>query len=93
MHANCDCYDMITNAAYDELNKFFSASGMPIASSHYWNNIHGNNAEEAIQDIKGLQTIRVLARNMSFLMKSFSLGKEKYGIPKKEEEVMTNFIR
>lgn len=48
MHANCDCYDMITNAAYDELNKFFSASGMPIASSHYWNNIHGNNAEEAI---------------------------------------------
>lgn len=81
------------SSTFDELNKYFSASGMPIVSSQYWNSLHGNNAGEAIQDIEGLQTMRVLARNMSFLIKSIQLGKEKYKAPKKEDGIMTNFIR
>lgn len=81
------------SSTFDELNKYFSASGMPIVSSQYWNSLHGNNAEEAIRDLEGLQTMRVLAHNMSFLIKSIKLGKERYKLPKKEEEIMTNFIR
>jgi multimeric flavodoxin WrbA len=83
-----------TTAAFDELNKFFTISGMPVASSQYWNNIHGRNAGEAAGDAEGLQTMRTLARNMSFLIKSIALGKEKYGLPEKEETLQrTNFIR
>lgn len=81
------------SATFDELNKYFTISGMPVASSQYWNSIHGNNAEEAAQDLEGLQTMRTLARNMSFLIKSIALGKEKYGLPEKEQKVATNFIR
>lgn len=81
------------SATFDELNKYFTISGMPVASGQYWNSIHGNNAEEAGQDLEGLQTMRTLARNMSFLMKSIELGKEKYGLPEKEPRVATNFIR
>ena len=81
------------SAAFDELNKYFTISGMPIASSQYWNSIHGRTQGEASQDAEGLQTMRVLARNMAFLMKSIALGKEKYGLPKKEERVSTHFIR
>ena len=66
---------------------------MPVASSQYWNSIHGNNADEAQQDLEGLQIMRTLARNMSFLMKSIQLGKEAYGLPEKEPRVGTNFIR
>ena len=80
------------SATYDELNKYFTISGMPVASSQYWNSVHGGAPGEALQDEEGLQTMRVLARNMSFLMKSIALGKEKYGLPKKEDRVWTNFI-
>jgi multimeric flavodoxin WrbA len=83
-----------TTATFDQLNKFFTISGMPVASSQYWNNIHGRSAGEAEGDAEGLQTMRTLARNMSFLMKSIALGKEKYGLPQKEETAQrTNFIR
>ncbi len=81
------------SATFDELNKYFTISGMPVASGQYWNSIHGNNAGEAAQDGEGLQIMRTLARNMSFLIKSISLGREKYGLPKTEERVSTNFIR
>ena len=81
------------SATFDELNKFFTISGMPVASSRYWNSIHGRQEGEAARDEEGLLTMRVLARNMSFLMKSIALGKEKYGLPEKEAVTMTNFIR
>ena len=72
------------SATFDELNKYFTISGMPVVSSQYWNSVHGNNAEEAVQDEEGLQVVRTLARNMSFLMKSIALGKEQFGLPEKE---------
>lgn len=81
------------SATFDELNKYFTISGMPVASSQYWNSIHGREIGEAAQDEEGLQTMRVLARNMTFLMKSIALGKEKYGLPEKEAFRRTNFIR
>lgn len=81
------------SATFDELNKYFTISGMPVASGQYWNSIHGNSAQEAAQDLEGLQIMRTLAGNMSFLMKSIQLGKEAYGLPEKEERVSTNFIR
>ena len=80
-------------ATYDELNKFFGIAGMPIASGQYWNGIHGAAPGEAEQDVEGLQMMRTLAHNMSFLMKSIALGKEKYGIPEKEPFARMNFIR
>lgn len=80
-------------ATYDELNKFFAICGMPIASGQYWNGIHGRTPGEAKEDGEGLQMMRTLARNMSFLIKSIALGKKEYGLPEKEESVRTNFIR
>lgn len=80
------------SATFDELNKFFTISGMPVASSQYWNSVHGRDKGEAAQDAEGLQTMRTLARNMTFLMKSIALGKEAYGLPQKEAPVRTNFI-
>lgn len=80
-------------ATFDEVNKYFTISGMPIASGQYWNGIHGNNAAEAAQDAEGLQQMRTLARNMVFLMRSIALGKEAYGLPEKERFQRTNFIR
>lgn len=80
-------------STFDGLNKFFTISGMPIASSRYWNNIHGMHEGEADQDEEGKQTMRALARNMAFLMKSIALGKEKYGLPRQEEPTWTHFIR
>lgn len=80
-------------ATFDEINKYFTISQMPVVSSQYWNMVHGNNAEEVKQDLEGLQTMRTLGRNMAFLIKSIHLGKEKYGLPEKEESVHTNFIR
>lgn len=82
-----------TTAAFDELNKFFTISGMPVASSRYWNNLHGSRPGEAEQDREGIYVVRTLARNMAFLMKSIALGKEKYGLPEKFEREATNFIR
>jgi len=81
------------SATFDELNKYFLISNMPVASSQYWNSVHGREAGEAAQDAEGLQTMRVLARNMAFLMKGISLAKEKYGMPEKEEWQPTHFIR
>ena len=81
------------SATFDELNKYFTISGMPVASSQYWNSIHGREKGEASEDLEGLQTMRTLARNMTFLMKSIALGKEKYGLPEKEEWQPTHFIR
>ena len=81
------------SATYDEMNKFFGISGMPIASSQYWNSVHGGAPGQAAQDAEGMQTMRTLARNMAFLMKAIALGKEKYGLPEKEPHAWTNFIR
>ncbi len=81
------------SATFDELNKYFTISGMPIASSQYWNSVHGRTPGEAAQDAEGLQTMRTLARNMTFLMKSIALGKEAYGLPATEPRVSTHFIR
>ena len=81
------------SATFDELNKFFTISGMPVASSQYWNSVHGREPGQAAQDAEGLQTMRTLARNMTFLMRSIQLGKEKYGLPEQEPPQRTNFIR
>jgi len=81
------------SATYDEMNKFFGISGMPIASGQYWNSLHGSAPGEAEQDTEGMQGMRTLARNMAFLMKSIALGREAYGIPEKERTTFTNFIR
>jgi multimeric flavodoxin WrbA len=81
------------SATFDQLNKYFTISGMPIASSQYWNSVHGGAQGEAEQDEEGLQTMRTLANNMLFLMKSIELGKEKFGLPEKEIPARTNFIR
>ena len=80
------------SATFDVLNKYFTISGMPIVSSQYWNSVHGCAPGEAEDDAEGLQTMRTLAKNMVFLMKSIALGKEKYGLPEKEQPVQTNFI-
>lgn len=81
------------SSAFDELSKFFTISGMPVASGQYWNSIHGREIGEAAQDAEGLQGMRTLAANMTFLMKSIALGKEAYGLPEKEAFQRTNFIR
>ena len=81
------------SATFDELNKYFTISGMPVASSQYWNSVYGRLPGEAAQDLEGLQTMRTLARNMTFLMKSIALGKEKYGLPETEPRQSTHFIR
>ena len=80
------------SATFDELNKFFTIANMPIASSQYWNSIHGREPGQAQSDEEGRQTMRVLARNMVFLMRSIALGKEKYGLPPREEHLWTHFI-
>ena len=82
-----------TTATFDELNKYFTITGMPVASGQYWNGLHGRIAGEGAQDEEGLQQMRVVARNMVFLMKSIALGKEAYGMPYVEERVRTNFVR
>ena len=81
------------SSSFDVINKYFTISGMPVVSSQYWNSIHGLIPGDASQDEEGLRTMRVLARNMSFLIKSIALGREKFGFPAEEERVFTNFIR
>ena len=81
------------SATFDQLNKYFTISGMPVASSHYWNSIHGGKPGEAAQDAEGIATVRNLAKNMAFLMKSIALGKETFGLPEYDKREMTNFIR
>lgn len=80
-------------ATFDVMNKYFSISNMPIATSQYWNMLHGRAPGEANEDAEGMQTMRTLALNMSFLMKSIALGKERYGMPEYEPFNPTNFIR
>ncbi|MDY3026513.1 MAG: flavodoxin family protein [Candidatus Faecivicinus sp.] len=80
-------------ATYDELNKYFGISGMPIASGQYWNGIHGREPGEANEDAEGLQMMRTLARNMVFLMRGIEMAKEKYGVPAREPFTNTDFIR
>ena len=81
------------SAAFDRLNKYFTISGMPVASSRYWNSLHGAAPGEAEQDAEGLETLRTLARNTAFLIKSIALGREAYGLPRQEKTAWTNFIR
>ena len=80
-------------ATFDQLNKYFTISGMPVASGQYWNGAHGAAPGEAAEDGEGMQQMRTLASNMAFLMKSIALGREKYGLPEKESPIRTNFIR
>ena len=81
------------SSTFDELNKYFTITGMPIASSQYWNSVHGRAQGEAEKDGEGLQTMRTLARNAAFLMKSIALGKKEFGLPKVEKPIRTHFIR
>ena len=80
-------------AAFDRLNKYFQMSNMVVVGSQYWNQVHGFTPDEVRKDLEGLQTMRTLARNMTFLMKSIALGKEQFGLPEKEERIATHFIR
>ncbi len=80
-------------ATFDQLNKYFTISSMPVASSCYWNQVHGNNAEQVVQDLEGMRIMRTLGNNMAFLIKSINLGKEQFGLPEKEPGAWTNFIR
>lgn len=82
-----------TTATFDELNKYFTISGMPIASGQYWNAVHGYTAEDVEKDVEGLQQMRTMAHNMAFLMKSIALGKKEYGYPEKESFQKFDFIR
>ncbi len=81
------------SSTFDELNKFFTISGMPVASGQYWNSVHGMEPGEASEDAEGMQSMRTLAANMAFLIKSIALGREAYGLPEKETRQRTNFIR
>lgn len=78
-------------ASFDVLNKYFTISGMPIASSTYWNQVHGFSAADVEKDLEGLQTMRNLAKNMAFMIRSFADAKEKYGYPEMEHGFFTNF--
>lgn len=83
-----------STAAFDQLNKYFTISNMPIVSSQYWNMVHGNTPEEVKQDLEGMQTMRVLGKNMAWLLKSINAGKEAgVALPEKEPRAWTNFIR
>ncbi|MDY6394470.1 MAG: flavodoxin family protein, partial [Bacteroidales bacterium] len=82
-----------TTATLDLLNKYFLLSEMPVASSCYWNMVHGNTPEEVLKDEEGLQIMRVLGRNMAFLIKAIHSQKEKEGLPLQEQKIRTNFIR
>jgi multimeric flavodoxin WrbA len=81
------------SSTFDILNKYFSISGMPVAPSQYWNEVHGYTPDDVRKDEEGMQTMRVLGRNMAFLIKSIALGKERYGLPEKETRIFTHFIR
>lgn len=81
-------------ATYDMLNKYFGISNMPIATSRYWNQVHGQMPGQVTEDQEGMQTMRQLGLNMAFLIKSIALGKEQFGLPTLDEETLwTNFVR
>jgi multimeric flavodoxin WrbA len=81
-----------TTATFDQLNKYFTISGMPVVSSQYWNMVHGYTPEDVYADKEGCQIMRTLGRNMAFLIKGIALAKDKYGLPEQEARVTTNFI-
>ena len=81
------------STTFDVINKYFTINNMPIVASNYWNEIHGNTAEEAAQDTEGLQTMRVLGNNMAWMLKCIALGKEAGIVPETEKKIWTNFIR
>lgn len=81
------------STTFDVLNKYYTINNMPVVSSNYWNEVHGNKPEEVLQDEEGLQTMRVLGNNMAWLLKCIQLGKEAGLEPAKEKKVWTNFIR
>ena len=91
--AVCSARRAGTTATFDQLNKYFTISEMPIASSRYWNMVHGHTAEDVMQDEEGVQCMRILGRNVAFLVKAIAAEKEKNGLPEQEEVVFTNFIR
>lgn len=81
-------------AAFEQLNKYFTINNMPVVSSQYWNMVHGNTPQEVLQDLEGLQTMRMLGRNMAWLLQSITAGKNAgVALPEKEERMWTNFIR
>lgn len=80
-----------STSTFDEINKYFTISGMPVAASNYWNEVHGRSAADVEKDLEGLQCMRNLGRNMAFLIKSIALGKEKYGMPEREFGAFTSF--
>lgn len=82
-----------TTATFDRLNKYFTISEMPVASSRYWNMVHGHNAEGVLKDEEGIQCMRILGRNMAFLLRAIAAERERNGLPMQEETVYTNFIR
>lgn len=82
-----------SSSTFDEMNKYFTINNMPVASSQYWNMVYGLVPGDAEKDLEGMQTMRTLAKNMVFLMKSIALGKEKFGLPEKETWTPTHFIR
>lgn len=81
------------STTFDVINKYFTINNMPIVGSNYWNEVHGNTAEEVLQDEEGLQTMRVLGNNMAWLLKCIQLGKDAGLAPERERKIMTNFIR
>ena len=81
------------STTFDVINKYFTINNMPVVGANYWNEIHGNTAEEAAQDEEGLQTMRILGNNMAWLLKCLQLGKDAGVEPVKERKIMTNFIR
>ena len=82
-----------TTATFDRLNKYFTISEMPVASSRYWNMVHGHNAEDVLKDEEGIQCMRILGRKMAFLLRAIAAERERNGLPMQEETVYTNFIR
>lgn len=82
-----------TTATFDQLNKYFTISEMPVASSRYWNMVHGHDAEQVLKDEEGIQCMRILGRNMAFLIRAIAAERERTGLPAAEEVTYTNFIR
>ncbi|MDE5560683.1 MAG: flavodoxin family protein [Bacteroidaceae bacterium] len=80
-----------STSAFDEINKYFTISAMPIVSSTYWNEVHGHTAEEVEADLEGLQTMRNLGRNMAFMLKAIAVAKATDGVPVQERGAVTNF--
>ena len=80
-----------STSAFDEINKYFTISNMPIVSSSYWNEVHGHTCDDVEQDLEGLQTMRNLGRNMAFMIKAIYLAKQEYGLPKIERGSITDF--